>query len=278
MTVLFAGLIVFDGWLDGSLTASAADSNVQGTIFCILIGLLVIPALLEFARLAAARKIRIFLPVALPACIVLATYWYWQQFVDISPQVQLFLFSAFLLFALLLSQYLYYGTSGTLANCGANYFCIIYLGLLSSFCLGIRIDFGLWWLFLYVFTVKCADIGAYTVGSLLGKHKFVPRISPNKTWEGMAGAVAGAMIAAICLGVSCDIMDWPVAAVFGLCFAFVGQGGDLAESMIKRDAEQKDSVSGDSVGIPGYGGVLDVIDSPLFAAPFAYVFFMFCSR
>jgi phosphatidate cytidylyltransferase len=67
-------------------------------------------------------------------------------------------------------------------------------------------------------------------------------------------------------------MSWWLAIVFGVCFAFIGQMGDLVESMIKRDAEQKDS----GQKVPGFGGVLDIIDSPLVAAPFAYLFFLFC--
>ena len=125
---------------------------------------------------------------------------------------------------------------------------------------------------MFVFVIKSADIGAYSIGTLFGKHKFSPKISPKKTWEGMIGAIAAAMIVAIGFARSCDIMSLWAAIVFGFCFAFIGQLGDLAESMIKRDAEQKDSAS----KIPGFGGVLDVIDSPLVAAPFAYMVFMWC--
>ena len=271
MTVFFAGIVIFDGWLDGSLTASTADDKpVQGTVLCILIALLIIPAQLEFSRLAVAKNLKIFVPVSIIASILFATCWYWQQLIENPPEIYLFFLSAFVLLALLLYQYIVYGISGVLANCGANYFSIVYLGLLSSFVLAIRIEFGLWELLMFVFVVKSADIGAYTVGSLFGKHKFSPRISPGKTWEGMAGAVAVAMIVAILFARSCDIMVWWLAAMFGFCFAFIGQVGDLVESMLKRDAEQKDSAN----NVPGFGGILDVIDSPLLAAPFAYLFFM----
>jgi len=69
-------------------------------------------------------------------------------------------------------------------------------------------------------------------------------------------------------------MAWWSAVIFGFCFAFIGQIGDLAESMIKRDAEQKDSAN----KVPGFGGILDIVDSPLLAAPFAYLFFMLNSQ
>jgi len=273
MTVSFTAVVIFDGWLDGSLTASAADDKpVQGTILCILISLLAIPAQLELSKLAAARNLKIFVRISIPASILLATYRYWQQ-LRIPPETYLTILLAFVLLAFLLRQYLSYGTSAVLANCGANCFSILYLGLLSSFCLSIRIEFGLWHLLMFVFVVKSSDIGAYAIGTLLGRHKFSPKISPGKTWEGMGGAVAAAAIVAIGFAVSCDIMVWWLAIIFGLCFAFVGQIGDLVESMIKRDAEQKDSAS----NVPGFGGILDIIDSPLVAAPFAYLFFMWSS-
>jgi len=276
MTIFFTAVVVFDGWLDGSLTASAADDRaVQGTILCVLIALLIIPAQLELSKLAAAKNLKIFTPVSIIASILFAGSWYWPQLIEIPPQVYLFFLSAFVLLALLLYQYIRYGTSAVFANCGANYFSIVYLGLLSGFVLAIRLDFGLWPLLMFVFVVKSSDIGAYAIGAPFGRHKFSPKISPSKTWEGMAGAVATATIVAVLFAVTCDIitMAWWLAAIFGFCFAFIAQAGDLVESMIKRDAEQKDSAN----NVPGFGGVLDIIDSPLLAAPFAYLFFMFGS-
>jgi phosphatidate cytidylyltransferase len=275
MTILFTAVVVFDGWLDGSLTTSTADDkSVQATIFCVLIALLLIPAQMELSKLANAKNLKIFLPITIIASILFATCWYWPQLIEISPLSYLALLLVFSLLALLLYQYLYYGTSGILANCGANYFSVIYLGVLAAFSVALRIDFGPWALLMFVFVVKFADIGAYAVGSLLGKHKFSPKISPGKTWEGMAGAVVAAMVVAGLFAISCDIMTWWLAIIFGFCFAFIGQFGDLAESMIKRDAEQKDSAS----NVPGFGGILDIVDSPLLAAPFAYLFFLFSAR
>jgi phosphatidate cytidylyltransferase len=273
MTLLFTSVVVFDGWMDGSLTSSAEDKPVQGTIFCILIILLIIPGQFELSRLAAVKNLLIFLPVSITASILFATSRYLQQLVEFQPGTYFSFLSAFVLLALLLYQYKFHGISGVLANCGANYFTILYLGLLSSFCIAIRIEFGLWPLLMFVFVVKSADIGAYSIGSLFGKHRFSPKISPGKTWEGMGGAVGAAIIVAIGFALICDIMLWWPAVIFGLVFAFIGQLGDLAESMIKRDAEQKDSAN----KVPGFGGVLDIVDSPLVAAPLAYLFFMWSS-
>ena len=273
MALFFTAAVIFDGWMDGSLSTLTENTPVQGTGFCILIALLIVPGQFELSRLAAAKNLKIFLPVSVTATILFAASRYLQQLVDFQPETYLSLLSAFVLLALLLYQYKTHGTSGVLANCGASYFSILYLGLLSSFCVAIRIEFGLWPLLMFAYVVKSADIGAYSIGSLFGKHKFSPKISPGKTWEGMGGAVAAAIIVAIGFALICDIMPWWPAVIFGLCFAFAGQFGDLAESMIKRDAEQKDSAN----KVPGFGGVLDIVDSSLVAAPLAYLFFMWSS-
>ena len=272
MTVFFTAVVIFDGWLDGSLTASTADDKaVQGTILCILVVGLIILGQFEFSKLAAAKNLKIFASVSIIASILFASTWYWLQLIAVPPEIYLFLLSAFSLSGLLLWQYVCYGTSGVIANCGANCFSIVYLGVLSGFVLGIRIDFGLWPLLMFVFTVKVADIGAYAIGSLFGSHKFSPKISPAKTWEGMAGALATGIVVAVLFAKCFVIMDLWLAAIFGLCCGLAGLCGDLVESMIKRDAEQKDAAD----NVPGFGGVLDIIDSPLLAAPFAYLFLMF---
>jgi phosphatidate cytidylyltransferase len=274
MTLLFTAIVVFDGWLDGSITNSIADDKpVQGTIFCILIALLLVLGQFELSKLASAKNLKIFLPVTVTASILFAANSYLQQLVEFPPETYFSLLAAFVLLALFLYQYKCYGTTDVIANCGANYFSILYLGLLSSFCVAIRTEFGLWRMLMFVFVVKSADIGAYAIGSIFGRHKFSPKISPGKTWEGMCGAVAAAIIVAIGFAFICGIMAWRSAVIFGLCFAFIGQMGDLAESMMKRDAEQKDSAN----KVPGFGGVLDIVDSPLVAAPLAYLFFIWSS-
>ena len=134
MTVFFIAVVVFDGWLDGSLTPSAADDRaVQGTVFCVLIALLAIPSQLELSKLAAAKNLKIFIPVSIIASILFATcrYWqqeYWQRIIEIRPDTYLIFLSAFVLLVLLLYQYISYGTSGVLANCGASYFRFCTLG------------------------------------------------------------------------------------------------------------------------------------------------------
>ena len=145
---------------------------------------------------------------------------------------------------------------------------MLYLGLLGAFVLGIRIDGGPWAILTFIFVVKCSDIGAYTFGKLFGRHKLSPRVSPKKTWEGLAGAIVVAAAVSVVFAAIVGIMRLWLAPIFGVCMAVIGQWSDLAESMLKRDAQQKYS----SNRVPGFGGILDVVDSLLFAAPAAYVF------
>ena len=274
MIVSFAGVAAVDAWITGLLATAGIDGGpVRGTAICILVVALIFPAQFELAKIAAAKNLNLFLPVTIAASIMFGTFPFWPQILAIDPATTLMLLAALVLSALFLYQYLRHGTSSVLANCGAGCFSICYVGLLIGFVPAIRIDFGLKPMLMFVFVVKGADIGAYAIGKTFGKRKFSPRISPGKTWEGFAGAVAAAVIVAIFFAGVFGIMSWWLAVLYGICFAFVGQLSDLAESLMKRDAEQKDSAN----KVPGFGGILDIIDSPLGAAPFAYVFFLFAT-
>jgi phosphatidate cytidylyltransferase len=116
------------------------------------------------------------------------------------------------------------------------------------------------------------DSAAYFVGSLLGRHKLAPRVSPKKTWEGAFGNLGGNLLAAF-LVKAFVCTQWTVvdAAAIGLLLGTVGQLGDLVESTWKRSAQVKDSNMG-GVSIPGHGGMLDRIDSLVFAAPALYAY------
>jgi len=113
-----------------------------------------------------------------------------------------------------------------------------------------------------------ADTGAYLVGSILGRHKLAPRISPGKSIEGVAGGVLfaiGAGVVAARTFMHGELTPW-FGALLGAIAAIVGLLGDLVESQLKRDARVKDA----SDAIPGHGGALDRFDSVLFVAPLIY--------
>jgi phosphatidate cytidylyltransferase len=271
MTVVFTGIVLLDGWIDGSITASPADDRaVKATLAAFLVALVMGLGSLEFAKLASFKNM-VVMPIASTfGAIVLSTSWYWLQPVPDGRRLPLLVvILAGLFLAVLLEQYFRHVTEDVLPNCGASCMALAYLGVIGAFFLILRIDIGLWHALMVIAAVKCSDIGAYTFGKLLGKHRFSPRISPGKTWEGFLGAVVFAVAVSLAFASILRIMSVGLAVLFGVCLASVGQMGDLAESMMKRDARQKDSSS----RVPGFGGILDVIDSPLMAAPFAYVFF-----
>lgn len=274
MVLSFVGLVVLDGWLDGSLTAAADNKPIQASIICVLIALISIPSQFELSTLIGNTGTKVFKIITIPATVLIACAWYVKQFSQAPPAVfhlyYLLSVLAFSILGIFFLQARRHKTKGVIANCSAGVWSILYLGFLSGFFLGIRIDFGLWELLMFVSVVKSSDIGAYTAGRLFGKHKFSPNISPGKTWEGIAGGIVFSSIVALLFAHYCDIMTWYFAVGFGVIFAFCGQLGDLAESMIKRDAAQKDSAN----SVPGFGGLLDIIDSPLATAPLAYLFLM----
>jgi phosphatidate cytidylyltransferase len=123
-----------------------------------------------------------------------------------------------------------------------------------------------------IVAVVLTDTGAYFAGSLLGKHKLAPKVSPNKTWEGAAGGVVVAMVGMAILwklAPSFDALpDWSLFRYLhiGVLLSISAQIGDLAESCLKRDAGVKDSGN----LFPGHGGMLDRCDGLLFAAPVMY--------
>lgn len=269
MVLFFVGIILLDARLDGSLSGSPLPGRPQGTLFLILICLLAIPAQWEMAGLVRQTGGHLFTSIAIPGSIALATFFYWPFFSDEPSRFlsRYLLFSICIIFlSILLLQFFTRGTSGTIRNCSSTFFSIFYLGFFSGFVLGIRIDEGPWALLLYIFSIKCSDTGAYTVGRIAGRHQMAPSISPGKTWEGLGGAIGGGAIAAYGFSYFSGIMLPWQSVLLGAALAVLGQLGDLAESMLKRDAALKDASS----TVPGFGGVLDVIDSLLLPAPVAY--------
>lgn len=115
--------------------------------------------------------------------------------------------------------------------------------------------------------VVASDTGAYAVGSLLGKHKMAPHISPSKTWEGLAGSIVTSALIGIVAALWCLGASWELGLVLGLCIAPAATLGDLVESLIKRDAGLKDM----SNLLPGHGGFMDRLDSMLVAMPMGWL-------
>ena len=171
---------------------------------------------------------------------------------------------------------LFEGAGRSVERMAVTLWIVMYIGLLPCFFAQLR------WLYptdaamgsvalaLAIFVPKGCDVGAYFTGRLLGRHRMTPVLSPKKTWEGAAGGLAAAVLAAVSIdrfGPAPLLReDWLLEVGFGLSLGVAGMLGDLAESLIKRDCQSKDA----SHAVPGFGGVLDVVDAVIFAAAPAY--------
>ena len=131
---------------------------------------------------------------------------------------------------------------------------------------------GKYFVLYFILVTKFSDMGAYLVGSLIGRHKMIPRVSPGKTWEGFGGAIAVSTISSLVfvhfLGDKMFGMNWVHAVILGVILSSTAVVGDLIESLFKREAGVKDSGS----FFPGIGGILDLLDSLLFNAPIMYLY------
>ena len=156
----------------------------------------------------------------------------------------------------------------------ADLFHSFCMTLLAFFWIGLPLGFLLltrqiidsWEVFAILITIKSSDIGGWIFGNLFGKKKLIPWLSPQKTWEGLAGGVLLSSISALLLLPSCIELNSLELIFAGASIALLGQGGDLMMSTLKRHAEEKDSSS----LIPSMGGILDILDSLLLTSPFIF--------
>jgi phosphatidate cytidylyltransferase len=132
----------------------------------------------------------------------------------------------------------------------------------------VTVPAGIWWLLVILLGVWGFDGAAFFSGRYFGRHKLAPMISPAKTWEGVAGGLALSIIACLVLTVVPLHVPWYLAILLGVLIGGAATLGDLAESLIKRQTHVKDS----GQIMPGHGGMLDRIDSILFAAIIVYIF------
>ena len=169
-----------------------------------------------------------------------------------------------------------------LVHIAVEFFGVCYIAFPLSFMFGVLypvsshavLQDGRWWLAYLIIVTKITDVAAYFVGRLWGKHKLAPVLSPKKTVEGAIAGFICATLTSLLLYLlgrlfSQGAFDLTLfeAIWLGMLIGIAGQVGDLAESLLKRDAVVKDSNA-----LPGIGGVLDMLDSLLFTAPIVYFF------
>ncbi|MFC2034716.1 phosphatidate cytidylyltransferase [Chloroflexota bacterium] len=149
---------------------------------------------------------------------------------------------------------------------------ILYVGWLLSYLVALRdLDDGRNWVFFALLTTFASDSTAFFVGRTLGRHRLATHISPGKTWEGAVGGIFGSIIASLFFILPTPLflhLSWGQAILLGLLVSIFGQLGDLLESLFKRNMKVKDS----GKLIPGHGGILDRMDSIVFAGIVVYYY------
>ncbi len=244
-------------------------------VVALLVALMSSIAVWEYEQFAKAKGGRMILPFLVGFVFVqtlsffyAATYLGWP-----SGPVVVFFIGFLVLFALHFGE-----KEGAIVDLAVSSFGLLYIAVPMGMILGVLympgVD-GRWWVTYLLVVTKITDVGAYCAGSLWGRRKLAPLISPKKTIEGAIFGLGCALAASFVFGWLSDFtgsfhlgaLEW---IVLGLLLGVVGQFGDLSESLLKRDANKKDSNT-----LPGLGGVLDMVDSILFNAPILYIYLQY---
>jgi phosphatidate cytidylyltransferase len=232
--------------------------------FFVLAALAILIAQYEFYGALTKRGYRpaTALGVAGGAVILAGAYWRGSQ--ALAFGLTLTLVASFLWF--LMEQ----NRENVTVSIAATLFGVAYVPMLGAHAILIRgLPDGIALEFAFIGAAAFYDIGAYASGSLFGKHKIAPSVSPSKTWEGAAGATVFVFGLALLIGPHLGKLDFGSSALLALAASVLAPLGDLSESMLKRDLATKDMGS----LLPGHGGLLDRIDALLFVAPAAYWLF-----
>ena len=273
-------------WIRERTSRHPNEHGLQGLGLLILLLLILPSATSEIAVLFTAERVRPYRVIAAIGSGALALHAFLTQFARfrVVAASTLAFVIVFVMIGAALRRAWSRQTQDAIVRMAGTVLATLYLGGLGWFLMAIRVKqserfSGSTMLVLMILiVVKSTDIGAYFGGRALGRHKLIPWLSPGKTWEGLFFGVVTAGLVSILVArfLPQDRMRiLPLKAfIFGAVIGAIGQAGDLLESLMKRDAEVKDS----GRLIPGFGGVLDVIDSPLFAAPFAYLLFSFFAQ
>lgn len=272
MASAMIGLLWLDWHIEQGLE-SPRSSPLYGLPLALLVLALLVVSFRELSRMAAATGMQLLGVTGLLSTIAVACFPYWwplaagaraQAYGQLPPLTLL----SFVMLGVLAEQMIRHRIDQAFRRVAGTLASILYLGIGGALILHLRFR-GVPALVLFLVAVKCTDVGAYFTGVAFGKHKMIPWLSPGKSWEGLAGGLAAGAGTAVLITWWFDIAGLSLveAAIFGVAIGLAGQFGDLCESLLKRSAQVKDS----GAVLPEFGGVLDIVDSPLLAAPVALV-------
>jgi phosphatidate cytidylyltransferase len=258
---------------------------VANYVFLALMGLLAWTGLLEFYGLVEKRGLVCFKGWGIVGGLLLmgSTFFYLTAYLPtvgksaVPSKAGDFESSVLVIFVLGLCVRQFVSKSNTagLLAISTTLFGLMYVPWLLNFIQKINffpgVD-GRYYVLYFILVTKFSDLGAYCVGSLIGRHKMIPRISPGKTWEGFGGAILVSTAASVTFTHLCHSHFKETttlhAIILGVVLSVAAVVGDLIESLFKREAGVKDS----GRLFPGIGGILDLLDSLLFNAPLMYLY------
>jgi phosphatidate cytidylyltransferase len=236
-----------------------------GWLLLILVVLVTAGGMIELLSLLLPETKSWVRIVTLATSLLLPLATYWKGVLGLSTATVAMIFVALIIHLLLYGR-----QKAILRSLEAMVFAQLYIPyLLSHVLLIFQVPSGRRWIFFLFFVIFAGDTGAYYAGHRWGRHKLWPAVSPGKTVEGAVGGLLSSLLTALLVGkllLSLDGSGISFLLSLGLVIALVGQLGDLMESMIKRVSQVKDASS----ILPGHGGLLDRLDSLIFAFPLTY--------
>ncbi|OGW75080.1 MAG: hypothetical protein A2Z72_03565 [Omnitrophica bacterium RBG_13_46_9] len=242
-------------------------------VFCLVVTLFIAVSLYEFFSTVEKKGIIVYKYFGVIAGILIPISIYFhlgEGYANLEP----FFIVIACLFTFVLQFTRREKAKDHLVSIAITLFALFYISWFFSFFIKIKyLPEGAHLVGFLIIVTKMGDIGAYFIGKRFGKSPLIPRISPRKTKIGaMGGLLLSVISAVLCKGLLVNF-SYVYLALLGLLLGVIGQVGDLAESLFKRDFDVKDSGG----NLPGLGGVLDVIDSLLFTAPLFYFYMLILS-
>ncbi len=267
IVIILGGLVYFSNLLPVGISLT-----------CVYMVVLIL-ALWEFYHMAMQQGIHIQIGVSFIGAIAYVAATFVSFFIPCWSTVPT-LVLGLILFFLLLQHF--FSARDPIRSVSVSFFGILYVIVPLTFLLKINFSTsmvgisGQWWAMFVVLVTKGGDVGAYFFGKTIGKHYLAPKISPKKTLEGLFGGLLFSLIISFAIiylsprALQLLSLPWLYALIFGSALAIIGLVGDLAESLLKRDAGVKDSNK-----LQGIGGMLDMMDSLIFTGPAFFLFLTF---
>lgn len=261
-------------WMIGLVLAALYMGQKAATVFFAFVSFLALKEFYSIAQLRTVdRRLVFWAYLAIPVQYYFAYIQWYGMFIIFIP-VYMFLF-------LPMRSTLIGETKGYIkANATIQWSLMLAVFTLSHIAYLINLDrfneqSGFIGLVLFLlFITQSNDVSQYVFGKLFGKHKIIPKVSPNKTWEGFLGGLATTTLLATLLAPFLTILTWQQGVIAGVLIACVGFIGDVVLSSVKRDLGIKDTGS----MIPGHGGILDRMDSLMYTTPIFFHYFYYVTK